>query len=170
MFEDVMLAYGGIDAVVVTAGIFVPPDKSGRVEDRQWALTFGINVTGAYIVADEAYKIFKQAGPDAATSCSRRAPTQSSRRRAASLTTRARRRRIICVRELAIEMSPLVRVNAVAPATVVKGSTMFPRDRVIASLTKYEIAFNEDEDTEDLRDKLATLLRQTLAHADAHRA
>ena len=31
-------------------------------------------------------------------------------------------------------MSPLVRVNAVAPATVVKGSTMFPRDRVIASL------------------------------------
>src|SRR3954469_23835259 len=59
MFEDAMLAYGGIDAVVVTAGVFVPPDKSGRVEDRQWALTFGINVTGAYIVADEAYQIFK---------------------------------------------------------------------------------------------------------------
>jgi NAD(P)-dependent dehydrogenase (short-subunit alcohol dehydrogenase family) len=32
------------------------------------------------------------------------------------------------VRELAIELAPLVRVNAVAPATVVKGSTMFPRD------------------------------------------
>ena len=45
------------------------------------------------------------------------------------------------VRELAIEMAPLVRVNAVAPATVVAGSTMFPRDRVIASLTKYEIEF-----------------------------
>ena len=26
---DVLLAYGGLDAVVVTAGIFVPPDKSG---------------------------------------------------------------------------------------------------------------------------------------------
>jgi len=48
-----------------------------------------------------------------------------------------------------------VRVNAVAPATVVKGSTMFPRDRVIASLTKYEIAFDESEETEELRDKLA---------------
>ena len=59
------------------------------------------------------------------------------------------------VRELAIEMAPLVRVNAVAPATVVKGSTMFPRDRVIASLAKYGIAFGEDESTEDLRDKLA---------------
>ena len=59
------------------------------------------------------------------------------------------------VRELAIELSPLVRVNAVAPATVVKGSTMFPRDRVIASLAKYAIEFSEDEDTEDLRGKLA---------------
>jgi NAD(P)-dependent dehydrogenase (short-subunit alcohol dehydrogenase family) len=46
-------------------------------------------------------------------------------------------------------------VNAVAPATVVKGSTMFPRDRVIASLAKYEIPFNEDESTEELREKLA---------------
>ena len=59
------------------------------------------------------------------------------------------------VRELAIEMAPLVRVNAVAPATVVKGSTMFPRDRVIASLTKYEIPFSEDDPTDELRDKLA---------------
>jgi hypothetical protein len=34
-------------------------------------------------------------------------------------------------------------VNVVAPATVVKGSTMLPRDRVIASLTKYQVAFAE---------------------------
>ncbi len=59
------------------------------------------------------------------------------------------------VRELAVEMSPLVRVNAVAPATVVKGSTMFPRDRVIASLAKYAIEFSEEEETEALREKLA---------------
>src|SRR5205085_12698666 len=57
------------------------------------------------------------------------------------------------VRELAVEMSPLVRVNAVAPATVVKGSAMFPRDRVIASLAKYNLPYNEDESTEGLRDK-----------------
>jgi NAD(P)-dependent dehydrogenase (short-subunit alcohol dehydrogenase family) len=60
------------------------------------------------------------------------------------------------VRELAVELAPLVRVNGVAPATVVAGSAMFPRDRVIASLTKYEISFSEDESTEALRDKLAT--------------
>ena len=45
------------------------------------------------------------------------------------------------VRELAVSYGPLVRVNGISPATVVKGSTMFPRDRVIASLQKYKIAF-----------------------------
>jgi NAD(P)-dependent dehydrogenase (short-subunit alcohol dehydrogenase family) len=59
------------------------------------------------------------------------------------------------VRELAVEMAPLVRVNAVAPATVVKGSAMFPRERVIASLTKYDIDFSEEESTDALREKLA---------------
>jgi len=43
----------------------------------------------------------------------------------------------------------------VTPATVIAGSSMFPRDRVIVSLKKYDIRFNEDESTEDLRTKLA---------------
>lgn len=32
---------------------------------------------------------------------------------------------------------------------------MFPRDRVIASLAKYKIAYNESDSTESLRDSLA---------------
>ena len=59
------------------------------------------------------------------------------------------------VRELAVELAPYARVNAVAPATVVKGSQMFPRDRVMASLAKYDIDYSEEESTEDLRLKLA---------------
>jgi NAD(P)-dependent dehydrogenase (short-subunit alcohol dehydrogenase family) len=76
------------------------------------------------------------------------------------------------VRELAIELAPLVRVNAIAPATVVAGSTMFPRDRVISSLTKYEIPFSESESDESLRNKLAefyaqrTLTKQPITPAD----
>src|SRR5262245_40907139 len=31
MFEDAVIAYGGIDSVIVTAGVFVPPDKTGRI-------------------------------------------------------------------------------------------------------------------------------------------
>jgi rhamnulose-1-phosphate aldolase/alcohol dehydrogenase len=39
MFEHVILAYGGIDHVIITAGVFVPPTKEGRVTDEQWDLT-----------------------------------------------------------------------------------------------------------------------------------
>ena len=59
------------------------------------------------------------------------------------------------MRELAIELAPTVRVNAVAPATVVQGSSMFPRDRVIGSLAKYDIKYSEKENDDSLRSKLA---------------
>jgi len=155
MFQDVMLAYGGIDAVVVTAGIFVPPDKSGRIDDSLWSRTFSINVTGAYIVADEAYKIFKQQGLRGNVVLTTSANAVVAKKGSLAYdTSKAAANHL--VRELAVEMAPLVRVNAIAPATVVKGSTMFPRDRVIASLTKYDIGFSEDETTEELRDKLAS--------------
>jgi NAD(P)-dependent dehydrogenase (short-subunit alcohol dehydrogenase family) len=54
-----------------------------------------------------------------------------------------------------MRLAPLVRVNGVAPATVVAGSAMFPRDRVIASLAKYGLPHAETEDTETLRQRLA---------------
>lgn len=154
MFEDVMLAYGGVDDVIVTAGIFVPPDKTGHVEDRQWALTYAINVTGPYVVADEAYKIFRKQGLHGNIVLTTSANAVVAKKGSLAYdTSKAAANHL--ARELAVEFAPLVRVNAVAPATVVKGSTMFPRDRVIASLTKYDIAFDENEETEVLRDKLA---------------
>jgi NAD(P)-dependent dehydrogenase (short-subunit alcohol dehydrogenase family) len=64
------------------------------------------------------------------------------------------------IRELAIGLGPLVRVNGIAPATVVAGSTMFPRDRVIQSLQKYKIQYSETEETEELRSKLANYYAQ----------
>jgi NAD(P)-dependent dehydrogenase (short-subunit alcohol dehydrogenase family) len=65
-----------------------------------------------------------------------------------------------------------VRVNGVAPATVVQGSAMFPRDRVIGSLAKYGISYTEDEATDSLTTKLAqfyadrTLTRSPITPAD----
>jgi rhamnulose-1-phosphate aldolase/alcohol dehydrogenase len=154
-FQTVMLAYGGIDSVVVTAGIFVPPDKTGRIQDDLWSRTFSINVTGAYIVADEAYQIFKQQALRGNVVLTTSANAVVAKKGSLAYdTSKAAANHL--VRELAIEMAPLVRVNAIAPATVVKGSTMFPRDRVIASLIKYEIPFSEAEADDDLREKLAT--------------
>ena len=154
MLEDALIAYGGIDSVVVTAGVFVPPDTTGRIDDRLWEKTFAINVTGAYLVADEANKIFKQQGlPGAIVLTTSANAVVAKKGSLAYDASKAAANHL--VRELAVEMSPLARVNAVAPATVVKGSAMFPRDRVISSLAKYAIDFSEDESAEALREKLA---------------
>jgi len=168
---QVVLAYGGIDTVVVTAGIFVPPDKTGHIEDEKWGLTYSINVTGPYLVADEASAIWKSQGTPGnfviTTSVNAAVAKKGS---VAYDTSKAAANHL--VRELAVELAPLVRVNAVAPATVVKGSTMFPRDRVLSSLAKYSIAHSETETTESLRDKLAqfyadrTLLKQPITPED----
>lgn len=62
-------------------------------------------------------------------------------------------------------LSPKVRVNGISPATVVKGSTKFPRDRVIASLKKYNLQYLESASDEDLRTILAEFYaRRTLTH------
>jgi len=154
MFEEALIAYGGVDSVVVTAGVFVPPDKTGRIEDRLWEKTFAINVTGAYLVADEANKIFKRQGlPGAVVLTTSANAVVAKKGSLAYDASKAAANHL--VRELAVEMAPLARVNAVAPATVVKGSAMFPRDRVISSLVKYGIDFGEHESTEELREKLA---------------
>jgi NAD(P)-dependent dehydrogenase (short-subunit alcohol dehydrogenase family) len=76
------------------------------------------------------------------------------------------------VRELAVELAPLVRVNGVAPATVVEGSAMFPRERVIGSLAKYKIPYKDDEPTDLLVRRLAqfyadrTLTKTPITTAD----
>jgi NAD(P)-dependent dehydrogenase (short-subunit alcohol dehydrogenase family) len=69
------------------------------------------------------------------------------------------------IRELAVSHAPLVRINGISPATVVKGSTMFPRDRVIASLKKYDIPFRPEMNDEELRHRLAAFYAdRTLTH------
>ena len=159
MFEKVILAYGGVDNIIITAGIFVPPDKQGYIPDEKWALTYAINVTGPYLVADEAKRIWRAQGLKTSlvitTSANAAVAKQGS---FAYDTSKAAANHL--VRELAIELSPLVRVNGLAPATVVEGSSMFPRDRVISSLIKYNVPFDESESTESLRDKLAEFYAQ----------
>lgn len=159
MLEKVILAYGGVDNIIITAGIFVSPDSHGHIPDDKWALTYAINVTGSYLVADEAKTIWQAQGLRNSlvitTSANGAVAKQGS---IAYDTSKAAANHL--VRELAIELSPLVRVNGLAPATVVEGSSMFPRDRVISSLTKYKIAFDESESTGSLREKLADFYAQ----------
>ncbi len=171
MLDQVALAYGGFDSIVVTAGIFVAPDTTGHIPDDRWGLTFLINVTGSYYVADEAAKTWREQGlPGNLVLTTSANAVVAKKGSVAYDTSKAAANHL--VRELAIELSPLVRVNGVAPATVVQGSAMFPRDRVIASLAKYNIPYTESESSESLTTKLArfyadrTLTKNPITPAD----
>jgi NAD(P)-dependent dehydrogenase (short-subunit alcohol dehydrogenase family) len=171
MLDQIALAYGGLDAMLVTAGVFVSPDTSGHIPDERWATTFAINVTGAYLAADEAAKLWRAQGLPANLVLTTSANAVVAKKGSLAYdTSKAAANHL--VRELAVELAPLVRVNGVAPATVVQGSAMFPRERVIASLAKYNIAYTDDEETESLTRKLAqfyadrTLLKRPITPAD----
>jgi len=157
--RETLLAYGGLDHIVVTAGVFVPPSRDGKVSDEAWQFTFDVNVRGSYNLVDEARELFAQQGLEGSIVLTTSVNGAVSKKGSLAYdTSKAAANHL--VRELAIEMAPLVRVNAIAPATVIQGSTMFPRDRVIASLTKYEIPFEESESDDALRDKLAHFYAQ----------
>jgi rhamnose utilization protein RhaD (predicted bifunctional aldolase and dehydrogenase)/NAD(P)-dependent dehydrogenase (short-subunit alcohol dehydrogenase family) len=155
----VISQFGGLDIIVNTAAIYPVPGADGELSDAQWAQTFLVNVTGNYQLARQTEQIFKDQNLPAVmvltSSANSVVPKKGSE---AYDTSKSALNHLI--RELSIKLSPLVRVNGIAPATVVAGSTMFPRDRVIQSLEKYKIAFSESESTEDLRTKLADFYAQ----------
>jgi rhamnulose-1-phosphate aldolase/alcohol dehydrogenase len=169
--EDVILAYGGLDHVIVTAGVYISSDASGRIPDTSWEDSFRVNVTGSYLLADEAHAIWIRQGLSGSmvvtTSVNAVVPKATSLAYDASKAAANH-----LVRELAVRLAPLVRVNGVAPATVVEGSAMFPRERVIASLAKYGVPHDEREDTEMLTERLAsfyaerTLTKSPITPAD----
>ncbi|HEX4168113.1 MAG TPA: bifunctional rhamnulose-1-phosphate aldolase/short-chain dehydrogenase [Bryobacteraceae bacterium] len=158
--KHAVLQFGGIDAIINTAAIFpVGSGEKGALTEGQWNTTFLVNVTGNYFLTREVGWILRDQNLPATivltSSANAIVPKVGSE---AYDISKAALNHLI--RELAVGLGPLVRVNGIAPATVVAGSTMFPRDRVIQSLTKYKIEFSESETTEELRDKLADFYAQ----------
>jgi rhamnose utilization protein RhaD (predicted bifunctional aldolase and dehydrogenase)/NAD(P)-dependent dehydrogenase (short-subunit alcohol dehydrogenase family) len=156
--RQVVLRFGGLDSVINTAAIYPTPEPSTPAE-TVWSQAMAINVASNHVLAQEAAAIFSQQKLSASivltSSANAVVPKHGSEPYDVS---KAAINHLI--RELAIGLGPNVRVNGIAPATVVAGSAMFPCDRVIASLKKYQIAFSEDESTESLRDTLAQFYAQ----------
>ena len=154
-----ILEFGGIDIVVNTAAIYPVPGAGGEFTEAQWAETFLVNVAGNYLLARATDRVFREQDLPSAmvltSSANAVVPKKGSEAYDSSKAALSH-----LIRELAIKLAPTVRVNGIAPATVVAGSTMFPRDRVIQSLQKYKIAFSESDSTEVLRDKLADFYAQ----------
>src|SRR5204863_5396516 len=152
------LQFGGSDCLVNTAAIYPTPDPSTPAEPI-WNKTLQINVTSNYVLAQEAAKVLKAQNLPASIVLTSSANAVVAKGGSEAYdVSKAGINHLI--RELAVSLGPLIRVNGVAPATVVAGSSMFPRDRVIVSLQKYKIAFAESESTEDLRSKLAEFYAQ----------
>ena len=172
-YDEAVYAFGGVDVVALTAGIFLAPNVDGEFSTQQWELVFKVNSIGPYLVADAAKAIFTAQGTHLKSSVVITTSVNgvvSKKGSVAYDSSKAAGNHI--VRELAVELAPYARVNAVAPATVVEGSQMFPRDRVMASLKKYAIDYSEEESTEALRTKLAkfyasrTLTNEPITPAD----
>ncbi len=155
--------FGGIDLLINTAALF-PSSPDGVISDAQWALTLEVNVTANYLLADEARKLFEAQGLDTSVVLTSSANAVVAKRGSEAYDV-SKAALSHLVRELAVSLAPKVRVNGISPATVVKGSTMFPRDRVMASLTKYNIPFEEDASDDELRNALAAFYaKRTLTH------
>lgn len=151
--------FGGIDMIVNTAAIYPVPGVDGELSDSQWAATLLVNVTGNYLLARESQWVFKdQSLPGTMVLTSSANAVVPKKGSEAYDTSKAALNHLI--RELAIKLGPHIRVNGIAPATVVAGSTMFPRDRVMQSLQKYKIEFFETDTAEELRSKLADFYAQ----------
>lgn len=171
MFDQVLLAYGGIDYVIVTAGVFMAECEDYQRNDSIFDSSFAVNVKGGYVVGTEANLIWQKQNLKGSMVLTTSVNAAVSKKGSLAYdTSKAAANHL--VRELAVSFAPLVNVNALAPATVVQGSTMFPRDRVISSLSKYNIAFDEAEESDSLRSKLAnfyaqrTLTKQAITPAD----
>src|SRR5216684_4205864 len=161
--RDLVAAYGGLDVLINTAALF-PSSADGHITDEQWGLTLDVNVTANYLLADEAARIFRDQNLDASIVLTSSANAVVAKRGSEAYDV-SKAALSHLVRELAVSMAPKVRVNGISPATVVKGSTMFPRDRVIASLKKYRIPYEETVGDEQLRTMLAEFYAQrTLTH------
>ena len=151
-------AFGGIDILVNTVATY-PTSPDGELPDTVWPRTLETNLTANYYVADEAQKIFKDQGLHGnivfTSSSNSVIPKIGSEAYGASKAALSH-----LIRDLAVGYAPNTRVNGIAPATVVRGSAMFPREQLRRSLQSCNVPFQEIFTDEELRSRLATFLAE----------
>ncbi len=115
-------ALGGLDLVVLSAASFerVPFEQ---VDDAAWDRTLALNLTGTFAVAQEAAKPLAQSqGSMVFITCS--SAITPFRNYLPYVVSKGAVRQLM--RTLALELAPAVRVNAVAPGTVLPPENMAP--------------------------------------------
>ncbi len=134
---------GAGDIVVVTAGPHVSPSADGCVPDAKWGDRF--RVTGPCPVADETARTWEaQALPGSLVVTTSDHAVVLKRSSYAGGASKAAANHL--PRKLAVAYAPDARFNAAALASVVEGSAMVPRKRVIASLANHGLPYENGED------------------------
>ncbi len=153
------LAYGGIDAALVTAAIFFPPDEHGDISDSLFRRTLEVNVTGNFIAAHESGRFLERQGMGGSLVLVSSANAVVPKKGGIAYDT-GKTALNHMIREMAMTFAPSLRVHGVAPASVVAGSLMFPRHRVESSLDKYGLPHAPEESDDVLRDRLSEFYAQ----------
>ncbi len=163
-FKKAILDFGGLDILVNTAALFTQPDKENTFSDESWNKTLTINISSNYIVTEVFAEIVNEQGTDGAVvlTSSANAVVPKSGSEPYDVSKAAVNH---LIRELAIRYAPNIRINGVSPATVIEGSSMFSRERIMKSLEKYKIPFDKNEEMSELAIKLSEFYAQrTLTH------
>jgi NAD(P)-dependent dehydrogenase (short-subunit alcohol dehydrogenase family) len=131
-----VLQFGGFDSVINTAAIF-PTPKPGTPPEETWALTMSLNVTSNFVLAQEAAKVLQAQNLPASIvlTGSANAVVPKAGSEAYDVSKAAINH---LVRELAIGLGPLVRVNGNRPGDGDRGVGDVPArtgDRVAAEDT-----------------------------------
>ena len=166
--RSVIANCGGLDLLINTAALF-PASADNTTSQTQWGKTLEINVTANYFLAEQAAHIFREQGLDASIVLTSSANAVVAKRGSEAYDV-SKAAVSHLVRELAVSLAPLVRVNGISPATVIRGSTMFPRERVIASLKKYNISFDASVERRRTAQSSGGVLRAAYSDASADRS
>ena len=59
LLDRAVLAYGGVDDIIITAGVFFTPDADGGNSAEQWRTSFEVNARGGYLVSQGARPIWQ---------------------------------------------------------------------------------------------------------------
>ena len=162
--RDLVAAYGGLDILINTAALF-PSSKDGQITDEQWGVTLEVNVTANYLLADEAARILRDQNLDASivltSSANAVVPKRGSEAYDVSKAALSH-----LVRELAISLSPKIRVNGDQPChrdQRVDHVSPRPRDRVAEEISRS--LTSDTASDEQLRTLLAEFYaKRTLTH------
>ena len=112
--EATVKQFGGVDILINTAAMF-PSSPDGIITDAQWAITLEVNVTANYLLADEAAKFFAEQDLDVQLGADQLCECGWLRKRGSEAYDVSKAALSHLVRELAVSLSPRVRVNGISP-------------------------------------------------------